>query len=81
MATVSMPTPASTASVAHVCRHSVIEVQAAPARRHADLILRAMASGDRVTKYGAVYESLLDGNTLETGTFGSEGAWAVVGEG
>lgn len=42
---------------------------------------KAYAKGDRVTKYGAVYESLLDGNTLEPGTFGSEGAWAVVSEG
>ena len=35
----------------------------------------AYAKGDRVTKYGSAYESLMDGNTLEPGTFGSESAW------
>lgn len=33
------------------------------------------AKGDRVKKYGSVYESLTDGNTIEPGTFGSESAW------
>lgn len=46
-ATVSMPTPASTARVAHVCRHSVIDVHAAPARLQADWMRRATASGVR----------------------------------
>lgn len=36
---------------------------------------KSYAKGDRVTKYGQVYESLMDGNTIEPGTFGSESAW------
>ena len=36
---------------------------------------KSYAKGDRVTKYGSAYESLMDGNTLEPGTFGSESAW------
>lgn len=39
---------------------------------------KTYAKGDRVTKYGSVYESLVDGNTLEPGSFGSDGAWAIV---
>lgn len=34
--------------------------------------------GDRVKKYGVVYESIMDGNTIEPGTFGSEGAWKQI---
>ena len=34
--------------------------------------------GERVTKYGQVYESLVDSNELEPGTFGSESAWSQV---
>lgn len=36
---------------------------------------KTYAKGDRVTKYGQVYESLMDGNTIEPGTLGSESAW------
>ena len=36
---------------------------------------KSYAKGDRVKKYGSVYESLMDGNTLEPGAFGSDGAW------
>lgn len=36
---------------------------------------KSYAKGDRVTKYGQVYESLMDGNSIEPGTFGSESAW------
>lgn len=36
---------------------------------------KSYAKGDRVTKYGQAYESLMDGNTIEPGTFGSDGAW------
>lgn len=36
---------------------------------------KSYAKGDRVIKYGQVYESLMDGNTIEPGTFGSESAW------
>lgn len=36
---------------------------------------KSYAKGDRVTKYGSVYESLMDDNTIEPGTFGSESAW------
>lgn len=36
---------------------------------------KSYAKGERVTKYGQVYESLMDGNTIEPGTFGSDGAW------
>lgn len=36
---------------------------------------KSYAKGDRVTKYGSVYESLIDGNTIEPGTFGSDSAW------
>ena len=36
---------------------------------------KSYAKGNRVTKYGSVYESLMDDNTIEPGTFGSESAW------
>lgn len=36
---------------------------------------KTYAKDDRVTKHGSVYESLMDGNTIEPGTFGSDGAW------
>ena len=36
---------------------------------------KSYSKGDRVKKYGSVYESLMDGNTLEPGAFGSDGAW------
>lgn len=39
---------------------------------------RSYAKGDRVTKYGQVYESLTDSNTLEPGVFGSDSAWSLV---
>lgn len=39
---------------------------------------KTYAKGDRVTKYGSVHESLVDGNTLEPGSFGSDGAWVIV---
>lgn len=38
----------------------------------------AYPKGARVTKYGQVYESLVDGNELEPGTFGSDSAWSQV---
>lgn len=38
----------------------------------------AYPKGARVTKYGQVYESLVDGNEHEPGTFGSESAWSQV---
>ena len=34
--------------------------------------------GDRVTKYGNVYESTMDSNTYEPGIFGSESAWTQI---
>lgn len=42
---------------------------------------KTYAKGDRVTKYGSVYESLIDGNTLEPGAFGSDSAWSIVSNG
>ena len=30
--------------------------------------------GDKVNKYGVVYESIMDGNSIEPGTFGNESA-------
>lgn len=39
---------------------------------------KSYAKGDRVTRYGQVYESLMDSNTLEPGVFGSEAAWSLV---
>ena len=39
---------------------------------------KAYAKGERVTKYGQVYESTMDANTLEPGSFGSDGAWTLV---
>lgn len=36
---------------------------------------KSYAKGDRAKKYGQTYESLTDGNTLEPGAFGSDGAW------
>lgn len=36
---------------------------------------KSYARGDRVTKYGQTYESLMDGNTLEPGVVGSDSAW------
>ena len=39
---------------------------------------KAYAKGDRVTKYGQVYESLMDSNTLEPGVVGSDSAWSLV---
>lgn len=42
---------------------------------------KTYAKGDRVTKYGSVYESLIDGNTLEPGAFGSDSAWNIVSNG
>ena len=36
---------------------------------------RVYATGDCVKKYGSTYESLMDDNTIEPGTFGSDGAW------
>ena len=36
---------------------------------------KSYSKGDRVTKYGQTYESLMDSNTIEPGTFGSESAW------
>ena len=39
---------------------------------------KSYARGDRVTKYGQVYESLMDSNTLEPGAFGSYSAWSLV---
>lgn len=34
--------------------------------------------GDRVTKYGNIYESTIDSNTYEPGVFGSESAWIQI---
>lgn len=42
---------------------------------------KAYAKGDRVTRRGQVYESLVDKNTTEPGVFGSESAWSVVADG
>lgn len=42
---------------------------------------KTYAKGDRVSKYGSVYESLIDGNTLEPGAFGSDSAWSIVSNG
>lgn len=39
---------------------------------------KSYAKGDRVLKYGQVYESLMDSNTLEPGAFGSDSAWSLV---
>ena len=39
---------------------------------------KTYAKGDRVTKYGQVYESLMDANTLEPGVVGSDSAWSLV---
>lgn len=39
---------------------------------------KSYAKGDRVTKYGQVYESLMDSNTLEPGVVGSDSAWSLV---
>lgn len=39
---------------------------------------KSYAKGERVTKYGQVYESTMDANTLEPGSFGSDGAWTLV---
>lgn len=39
---------------------------------------KSYTTGDKVKKYGAVYESLMDGNTIEPGTFGSESAWKQI---
>ena len=39
---------------------------------------KTYAKGDRVLKYGQVYESLMDANTLEPGSFGSDSAWSLV---
>ena len=39
---------------------------------------KAYAKGDRVMKYGQVYESLMDSNTLEPGVVGSDSAWSLV---
>ena len=36
---------------------------------------KSYAKGDRVTRYGKVYESLVDSNATEPGVFGSESAW------
>ena len=50
MATVSIPTRASIARVAHVWRHDVIDTHGAPERLQAALMRRAMASGERVQR-------------------------------
>lgn len=42
---------------------------------------KTYAKGDRVSKYGKVYESLMDKNTLEPGAFGSDSAWTIVSNG
>lgn len=42
---------------------------------------KSYSKGDRVTRYGKVYESLVDKNTTEPGVFGSESAWSVVASG
>lgn len=34
--------------------------------------------GDRVTKYGCIYESTIDSNTYEPGVVGSESAWTQI---
>ena len=34
--------------------------------------------GDRVTKYGCIYESTMDSNTYEPGVVGSESAWTQI---
>ena len=39
---------------------------------------KSYAKGDRVMKYGQVYESLMDSNTLEPGVVGSDSAWSLV---
>ncbi len=39
---------------------------------------KAYAKGDRVKKYGQTYESTMDANTLEPGSFGSDSAWTLV---
>lgn len=39
---------------------------------------KSYAKGDRVLKYGQVYESLMDSNALEPGAFGSDSAWSLV---
>lgn len=39
---------------------------------------KAYAKGARVTRYGKVYESLVDKNVQEPGVFGSESAWRQV---
>ena len=39
---------------------------------------KSYAKGDRVTKYGQVYESTMDANTLEPGVVGSDSAWTLV---
>lgn len=39
---------------------------------------KSYAVGDKVKKYGVVYESIMDGNTIEPGTFGSDGAWKQI---
>lgn len=39
---------------------------------------KSYAKGDRVMKYGQVYESLMDSNTLEPGVVGSDSTWSLV---
>lgn len=39
---------------------------------------RIYNKGDRVTKYGCIYESAMDSNTYEPGVVGSESAWTQI---
>ena len=76
MAIVSIPTPASTARVAHVCRHDVIDTHSAPALLHAALILLATVSGS--SSHSSPRAPFLMALSLWTANLGSQQLLALL---